>query len=447
MVSASALDVKLNALIQQTLPNATVGIMIQDAKTGRVLYQKNADKLLMPASNVKLFTAVAALNYFKLNQTFDTTLLQHNDNIYIKFSGDPSLTRDQFKTLITQLKQHNIQIIRGDIILDASRFKAPDYDAGISYDDLGWYYAAPVSAIILNENAEAYDFISAPQLGALIQIKAKAPDASLMIVNDVVTVASPEKEGCGLHLKEQRANQWHLFGCFAKRKDPEVMQLAISKPMLVAKKDIQKTLRTLGITLKGQIKEGTVPTTANILAVQHSTSLIHLITHMLQTSDNLYADSFVKQLGYAINREGSYQQGMLALKKLLKQHTHLNMHQLELADGVGTRYNLATAEQFVVLLSDIYHNLTLYPVILKALPQAGTSGTLMSWLKQPQLEKNVFAKTGTMHDIASLSGYFVRPHASVLIFSMMINGINQPMKNVRDFEEKVLLLVANASSS
>ena len=78
---------------------------------------------------------------------------------------------------------------------------------------------------------------------------------------------------------------------------------------------------------------------------------------------------------------------------------------------------------------------------MKALPQAGVSGTLIGRMKKTKLEKIVFAKTGTMHDITSLSGYIVNPKARTLIFSIVINGVNKPINVARALEEQILLTI------
>ena len=66
-VYSQTLSAKLDELIDQKLPRATVGVLIKDAQTGEVVYSRNANKLLTPASSTKLFTAAAALYHLKPN--------------------------------------------------------------------------------------------------------------------------------------------------------------------------------------------------------------------------------------------------------------------------------------------------------------------------------------------------------------------------------------------
>jgi D-alanyl-D-alanine carboxypeptidase/D-alanyl-D-alanine-endopeptidase (penicillin-binding protein 4) len=339
------------------------------------------------------------------------------------------------------LKKNNRTKINGTIVIDSSRFKAPDYANGVTYDDLGWYYTAPNSAVMLNENAEVYD-VSANKLGMPVTLKSKIPERRLNLINQVITVSKDqEKNHCTLNVEILSANTVRLFGCMAQNKNPKEIQLAIPDPVLLAKQIIKKTLAQNNILFKGKIIEGTTPPDAHIIALYQSDDITKLVTHMLKESDNLYANSLTKQLGFSLTKEGSYKQGAFAIKKILSEHTNLDMSQIELSDGMGTRYNLATPKQIVLLLTNLYNNKTLRPIIINALPQSGLSGTLKDRMKKTSLEKIVFAKTGTMHDISSLSGYIINPKDRTLIFSIVINGVNKPISTAKALEEHILLTI------
>ncbi len=129
------------------------------------------------------------------------------------------------------------------------------------------------------------------------------------------------------------------------------------------------------------------------------------------------------------------------MKKIIQQHTKLDMTQLDLADGMGTRYNLVAPEHMTELLTAIYHDDKLRPIFLKALPKAGVSGNLQDRMKNTKLDKNIIAKTGSMHDMSSLSGYMHDAEGKKLIFSIIINGVNQPLRHAKSLEEKILLIL------
>jgi D-alanyl-D-alanine carboxypeptidase/D-alanyl-D-alanine-endopeptidase (penicillin-binding protein 4) len=446
-VYSQTLATKIDTIIKQQLPHATIGVLVKDAITGQIIYSKNPDKLLSPASSIKLFTAAAALFQLKPTYRFLTTLSRKKQDYYISFSGSPSLTETDLTNLLLTLKEHNVKIIQGNIILDTSRFKAPFNQGGSSIDDLGWYYSAPDTAAILDGNAVAYDFISAKELGKLAQIKPKISSKGLTIINQVITVTKEqEKDHCSLNIEMKNNNTLRLYGCLAQNSKPILMQLAIPDPILWVRQVINKVLDKNNILLKGRIINGYAPPDAVILASSQSDNLIKLITHMLRESDNLYASSLTKELAYSFTKEGTNKQGAFAIKTILSKHTNLDMSQIEIADGVGTRYNLVTPKQIIILLTDLYHDQSMKKILLNALPQAGVSGTLKERMKNTALEKIVFAKTGTMHDISSLSGFVISADARPLIFSIIINGINKPISVAKTLEEEILLAIAEDSS-
>ena len=445
---SESLKETIDTLINQQLPHATVAVMVKDPKTGQTIVSKNADKLLAPASNIKLFTAAAALYHFKPEHRFSTILSQKDQNYYLTFGGSPSLNTKSFNKLFAALKKNNRNTIDGNIIVDSSRFKAPEYTGGVSYDDLGWYYAAPDSAIVIDDNAEQYTALSATNIGGRVELTSKNPEPRLTIINQLVTVSKEEeKNHCNFNIEIQPGNTLRLYGCMAENKNPKPIQLAVPDPFLMAKQIINKSLQQNNITFKGQIIKGITPADAEIITTLHSRNLTYLITHMLKESDNLYANNLTKQMAYSLTKEGTYKQGTYAIKKILTENTPLNFKHIELSDGMGTRYNLATAEEIVVLLNTIYNDKNLQDLFLGALPQSGVSGTLKDRMKKTILEQQIYAKTGTMHDISSLSGYLLTPKSGTLIFSILINGINKPIGTAKSLEEQILKAIVDNVSN
>ena len=440
---AESISEQIDDLIAKTLPHAHVGVMITDAHSGDIVYEREANKFFSPASNIKLFTAAAALYHLGPDDRYTTALSQYKDNVYLTFSGSPSLSANNVKELIAHLNAKGMKTIKGDIVLDTTAFKAPYHAGGTSYDDLGWYYDAPSTAIILNGNAVPYHFISAKQLGDPIQIKALSTESPLTLLNEVHTVNKEEaKEHCNLNIELKDNNTLRLYGCLSQREKPRLMHLSISNPNLYAKQVIKQALQDNHIRLKGQIIEGTTPAEATALTSLQSDPLSKLITHMLEESDNLYADSLTKRMGHSLTGQGTYKQGVSAIKSTLAAHTHLDMHQIDIADGAGTRYNVVTPKQMTIFLNDLYHDEKINTIFLSTLPRMGSTGTLKDRMKKTPLENKVFAKTGSMHDISALSGYLNAPSGKTFIFAIISNGINGQLAKAKALEEKILLAVA-----
>ena len=100
-VTKSQLNSAINRILQSTGEDLNVGIIIANPSNGKILYAHNPDRLFTPASNMKLFTAYAALNSLPAQSPFQTAIYVDSShlingelqgNVYLQFSGDPSFT-------------------------------------------------------------------------------------------------------------------------------------------------------------------------------------------------------------------------------------------------------------------------------------------------------------------------------------------------------------------
>ena len=93
-------------LSNKEISTATVGIQLQN-QNGKELFSYNSNKLLIPASTQKLFTAAFTLNTLPINFTFktvvatkeiDSTSNSINGDLIVSTDGDPSLESRFFKS-------------------------------------------------------------------------------------------------------------------------------------------------------------------------------------------------------------------------------------------------------------------------------------------------------------------------------------------------------------
>ena len=83
--------------------NAIISVSVKNARNGKVFYQYNQEKLLNPASSLKLFTMKAVYEKLGPDFTFDTKLYKDSENnLYIKLAGDPSFTTAMKKDLLNK---------------------------------------------------------------------------------------------------------------------------------------------------------------------------------------------------------------------------------------------------------------------------------------------------------------------------------------------------------
>ena len=131
-------------------------ILVED-DDGRVLYAQNADTLMIPASNRKLFAAATIASCLGIDTQLHTELWRDGDDLVLRGDGDPSLgswryERDgDFDGIAEMLRARGITQVR-DIVADVSAFDRVTIPGGWKYGNIGFDYAAPVDALAWGEN-------------------------------------------------------------------------------------------------------------------------------------------------------------------------------------------------------------------------------------------------------------------------------------------------------
>lgn len=445
-------DQQCEQLIQEMIPHANIGIIVQNPHTGKILFEKNAKQVFHPASNTKLLTAVAALKHLGPDFQYQTSLhtalsnIENNvlkDNLGIIFQGDPTLTITDLINLLHVLKMKGIKTIQGNIIIDDYAFTGPAYAPGWTWDSLPWYYSAPITSIIINENKTRVKLAATKTLYMPIQI---TPEDPLLLIKTNVKAVSPEEAEikCSLHAKI-KDNVIKLNGCWSMDHTPTTIALALDNPRKMASDLIRNYLDKNKIALTGEIKFNRVDKQIPVIAIKRSLPLKKLLFKILADSNNIYTESLTKMLGLVYAGEGSFQQGTQAIQKILSTHYSESYSKLSLSDGSGqSRYNLLSPYILMSLLNDIYHD-PLFPNFYNALSINGKSGTLIDRMKEKSITGKFVAKTGTATGTSALSGYFTAQDGNQYIFSILINNADKNYYTLKSFEDKLCTLLAQTS--
>src|SRR5439155_921171 len=134
---ANELGDNIEALINKTDPDLNYGIIVQSLDTGEVLYKKYDNRYFKPASTMKVMIAMFALKELGPDYIYTTRLHGNGDldcseanNIYLKFSGDPTFTSDDLALLLSELKKQRISEIAGDFVYDSTGYTTPKICGG-----------------------------------------------------------------------------------------------------------------------------------------------------------------------------------------------------------------------------------------------------------------------------------------------------------------------------
>lgn len=421
---------------------AHIGLILENKQTNKILFTHHGNQYFIPASIQKLFTASAATLLLKPNFHFKTTLgytgkianSKLKGNLYIQFTGDPTLTSTQLNYLLKTLSKHNIKSITGKIFLDKKAFNTVPYPPGIIWDNLSYGFSSPTSAIILDENQFLLHFIPHKNL-MRPTLKADLPRQAASFTNLVTTVNSSNKD-CPITIYSNSENHYTVGGCLNRKRGDQLRTLAIRNIGRVSILDITHDLRQQKINFNSDIQYQPLPKNAIILKSHYSKSLKNIIDKMLKESDNLISNVLLKTIGaHYYHQTGNWQNGLKALAQILQPITKINFKETRITDGAGlSRYNLIQPRQVLLLLNAIQKNPILKTTILPALPIAGVDGTLSHRLSILKKLRRLHAKTGTMTGVSNLAGFLHTRHHGDLIFTIMVNGF---IRHPRGIEKKM----------
>ena len=449
------LQARISQILQKAeLAPAMVGIKVTSLDTGRVLFEQNANKLLRPASNMKLYSVAAALDRLSPDFRFVTSMYAaarpdaagviHGD-LTVYGRGDPSIAArfnngNYFKgidDLASRIVAAGVKRVEGDLVGDETYFIGPQYGAGWEWEDLQWWYGAEVTALTVNDNALDLAIKPGAQVGAQAIVTTGPPDPLLTIVNKVVTSAKGSRRDLTVY-RGLGADELEITGSIAVDDRGYSGGLGISRPALLFAYLLRASLAQKGVTFTGKTRttgplitakaDTSAPALVEIAQLQ-SPPLSLIAAQTLKPSQNLYTELILRTLGKVsalpttadnLNRT-SEAAGVEVVKTFLRD-AGISPSTLVLSDGSGlSRNDMITAEATNQLLTYM-HRHRYASAFRDALPIAGVDGTLRNRLKGTPAENNLRAKTGTLSSASSLSGYVRSAAGEQLAFSIMVNN-------------------------
>ena len=409
---AQTLADKLDALANRpAFQHAVWGIAVED-NDGNRYYSRNAATLLMPASNRKLFSAAAVSNCLGFDHRFATELWLDGKDVILRGGGDPSLggryafDRDAvFKPLIDALKARKVREIAGDVVADASLFDRNVIPAGWEWDDLPYYYAAPVDALGYNENVVG---ITADNCAKPVVMT----DPAFVPATANVTCA----EGKEPDVRTEKNNAVTIEG-----EMPAHYQTlaAVSDPALYAGQALADALRRAGIRVRGKVRVNRLPHAwhERVAAIE-SPMLVDLLAIVLKPSQNLYAETLYKDLS-AGAEPASYAASAEIERRFLTGEVGIDGAEFRFQDGSGlTTHDLVAAEAVVKLLRWLDEP-SRRGVWWQILATPGEEGTLRRRLLP--LASRLRGKTGSISGVSSLSGIVRGASGGTRYFSIVLN--------------------------
>lgn len=425
------------------------GLLIVDAATGETLYEKNADKYFVPASNMKLLTTALALDKLGPDYRFRTTIETNGTlgsdgklagNLILVGRGDPNLsnrkfpfdTKEEFAgppekvlgELADDVVARGAKEITGDIVGDDSYFPRERYPDGWEIDDMVWEYGAAISAIVVDDNTVTLTLTPGERAGDAVQAEVEPPTQEFVVKNEVTTTG--EKEKADLRLtREPGADTVVVSGTLPAKSSPHNLVLAIQEPAQHAAELLAQLLTERGVKWDGKVRAQHDPDPAEaartVLAEHLSIPLGDAVKLVNKISQNLHAEVLLRA---AARQDGRWSDPE-DLQKFARQFydkVGIAPDDVVQTDGSGlSRHDLVTPRAFVALL-EYAQKQPWFPAFYASLPVAGVDGTLNERMKDSGLAGRIHAKTGSVSHVRTLTGFAETLGGRRLIFSFLSNN-------------------------
>lgn len=459
-----------SVLLRPELARARVGVKILSLDTGKTVFEENADKYFMPASNMKSFTVAAAMDRLSPNFRFVTSVYAPapldasgtiRGDVVIYGRGDPSIAAsfnngDYYQglnNLVDKIAAAGVKRIEGNLIGDESYFTGDSIGSTWEWDDLQWYYGAEISALTVNDNSVDL-FVKPTSVGAPAAITLGPQITQLSIVNLTRTAASGTRRNIEVR-RPLGSNVLEVSGTIPVGGDYSGA-IAAPRPAEVFVSLLKNLLQQKGIIVTGQTR--TIDARGRALAPLDTAKVTEIArlesvpfsliaAKTLKPSQNLYTELILRTLGENFGDKSnpaktSAQRGAEVVQKFLAE-AGVAPDAVVQWDGSGlSRHDLITPNA----AAQVYAYMSRHRYALswrEALTIAGVDGTLKNRFKNTAAEGNVRGKTGTIDQVSTLSGYLTTASGERMAFSILVNNLPAGSSAQRAVIDDIVLSLVN----
>ncbi len=457
-----SLERRLTTLLDEPpFDRANWGVYVVDDR-GKVLFQRNADRFYVPASNTKLIVAAVATALLPPDFRVKTSLYTNGPvedgvlqgDLILYGRGDATWSERCYSVdtlapgacdsaftaidaIAESVRARGIRRITGKVVGDGSYFEPTLINDHWEARDLNQWYAAPVSGLGFHDNS--VDFLITP--GASVDQPPTitwSPDLHLFTFENRARTGPADSNTTAGDNFFRKPGTWHIWaeGAIALRRKPLTVSVALPDPNLYAARALAASLLRQGVSIEG----GAVGTTDSLayhgarccapLVEYRGRPIGDIIFPILNSSQNWFAEMLLKILGRELRGEGSWAAGLDVERRFLIDSLGIDSTAFALEDGSGLAAgNLVTPRAFVRLLAYMRRHPKRAPFIA-ALPHASQPGSLLRRFVGSPLEGQVVAKTGSIDRVNTLSGYIERPGRRGFTFSVQANAHAVPYQQM-----------------
>jgi D-alanyl-D-alanine carboxypeptidase/D-alanyl-D-alanine-endopeptidase (penicillin-binding protein 4) len=438
--------------------NAHWGILIVDPERGDTLYSRNAGKLFMPASNMKILTSATALAQLGPDFRYRTTFGARGSvasgtlsgDLVVTGRGDPSVSDHMLhdamaplRLIADSLAVRGITHITGRVVAGGDAFPGAVFGYGWTYDDFEDSYSAPIDELLFNEGFSELHVTGGARVGDPVRVMV-GPAHSYPKVHVSATTAAVGDTIVRLHTNTLAARKdsvtWDvtLSGQIAAG-DTATIEVTHHDPDRAYLAAVREALHDRGIS----IDDAATDTLARVetIATLSSPPLGEILKALLKPSQNQIAEMLFRTVALEATGTGRADSARAVVQRQIAAWG-VTPTEAVVRDGSGlARYDYISPRTAVRVL-DAMRRSPSFGVYYDALPIGGVDGTIRNRMKGTPAENNVHAKTGSVALARSLSGYVTTADHHLLIFSFLCNNWTVPVRAVERVQDAIAARLA-----
>jgi D-alanyl-D-alanine carboxypeptidase/D-alanyl-D-alanine-endopeptidase (penicillin-binding protein 4) len=471
--TGSVLREQIDAVIlEPPLDQVNWGIRIVDPERGQILYSRHPHLKFVPASNMKILSAAAALQLLGPDFRYETSLLAVGPtspggdtlrgDLLLQASGDPTFSERFYPSAMAPLDSlaeglwaSGIRTVEGTLVVDVSAWDSTSVPGTWEVDDLTAAFASTGGAFAIAEGTQTLEITGARQAG----MPASArwwPHLSEDFIDVAYLTVTPDTSRPDRHvgyLPESRRLQ--VSGAIHVA-EVDTIRFSQRDPVRIASRALLHALERKGITVDGGVRvawdegedmgPGTCATggecsAGRLVAKLESPRMAEIVQGLLEPSQNWITEQVVRTLGAELGEKGSWDEGFRVEREFFVDDVGVDSLDIVLRDGSGISAKSLVTPRALIRILDYMRDSPNAGIWRNALASPGEEeSTLRSRLTS--LESRVFAKTGTITHVNSLSGYLFTDSGRELIFSILTNGSGLPSRSVRRGIDRILEITA-----
>jgi len=432
-------------LARKELAGATVGIYAVEYPSGRLVYQRDQDSPLQPASAIKVLTAAAFLEAFGGDHRFTTRLLTDGRSLWLVGGGDPGLQVKDLKALALKAKDSGLTRVER-VYVDTSLFDENDLPPHYDTRRTDAWYRPEIGAAAVEDGGMVVKVTPGGRVGRGVLVEI-SPGTDYLIVDNTALTTEDDRGDLEVRVRATRDRAGvYVRGSLPPGGQGATVRRRVPDPNQLAGWVLIRELKNAGVRVAERAPgRGPAPEGAQPVCSIRSNRVRSDIIRMVKRSNNFVAEQLTKNIGAACSPR-TWDCSLKRMRALVRR-IGLRSEKFRMENGSGLYdANRLSPRQLVRFYLEAANRATVAPVLEEAFAVAGEAGTL--YRRLGEVKGRVRGKTGTLDGVACIAGRADLKAGSQLWFAILINDAKTRVSRLRRLQdEMVLALMGERRSS